>query len=128
VPCALDYRKFAESANFHQFEAAIALPLPPVDLMLVDDEVFVLLERTTIASESLVTPTVVAMISLKLYDKQFTKSYKIPDKITNISVGILERLLRRQDRVRLPPLVVFALGFLGRCLRPRMKALLVLWM
>jgi hypothetical protein len=68
---------FAESANFHQFETAIALPLPPVDLMLVDDEVFVLLERTKIASEPLVTPTVVAMISLMLYDKQSTKSHKM---------------------------------------------------
>jgi hypothetical protein len=80
VLCALDYRIFAESANFHQFEAAIALPLPPVDLMLVGDEVFVSLERTKIASEPLVTPTVVAMISLKLYDKQFENHTKSQTK------------------------------------------------
>jgi hypothetical protein len=80
VLCALDYRIFAESANFHQFEAAIALPLPPVDLMLVDDEVFVLLERTKIASESLVTTTVVAMISLNLRDKQFENHTKSQTK------------------------------------------------
>ena len=64
---ALEYRIFGESANFHQFEAGIDLPLPPVDLMLVDDEVFVLLERTKIASKPLATPSVVAMISLKLH-------------------------------------------------------------
>jgi hypothetical protein len=34
-------RIFAESTNFHPFEAAVDLPPSPLDLMLVDDEVFV---------------------------------------------------------------------------------------
>src|SRR5688572_22770983 len=63
----LRYRLFAESENFHQFEADLQLPLPPLDLMLVDDEVFQVLERTKIDSKPIATPGVVAMIALKLH-------------------------------------------------------------
>lgn len=63
----LHYRIFAESANFHQFEANPDLPLPPLDLMLVDDEVFQTLELTKIDSKPIATPGVVAMIALKLH-------------------------------------------------------------
>lgn len=31
----LRYRLFAESLNFHQYEASPELPLPPLDLMIV---------------------------------------------------------------------------------------------
>ena len=63
----LRYRLFAESANFHQFEAHPDLPLPPLDLMLVDDEVFETLNQTKIDSKPIATPGVVAIIALKLH-------------------------------------------------------------
>lgn len=63
----LRYRLFAESENFQQFEAHSELPLPPLDLMLVDDEVFQTLEKTKIDSKPIATPGVVAMIALKLH-------------------------------------------------------------
>jgi hypothetical protein len=58
----LRYRSFSESRNFHQFEAHPDLPLPPLDLMLVDDEVF---SKTD--TKPIPTPGVVAMIALKLH-------------------------------------------------------------
>ncbi|MDX1680085.1 MAG: hypothetical protein R3242_05065 [Akkermansiaceae bacterium] len=61
------YRLFAESANFHQYEAPDALPLPPVDLMLVDDEVFATLEQSKSSIEPIATPGVMALIALKLH-------------------------------------------------------------
>lgn len=63
----LRYRIFAESANFHQFEAPPEFPLPPVDLMLVDDGVFQTLELTKTNSKPIATPGAVAMIALKLH-------------------------------------------------------------
>lgn len=63
----LHYRIFAESANFHQFEAPPGLPLPPLDLMLVDDGVFQTLELTKTDLKPIATPGVVAMIALKLH-------------------------------------------------------------
>jgi len=63
----LHYRLFAESANFHQFEPHPDFPLPPLDLMLVDDEVFQTLNQTKIDSKPIATPGVVAMIALKLH-------------------------------------------------------------
>ncbi len=63
----LRYHLFAESANFHQYESHPDLPLPPLDLMLVDDDVFQTLEQTKIDSKPLATPGVVAMIALKLH-------------------------------------------------------------
>lgn len=63
----LGYRIFAESRNFHQFEAPPGLPLPPLDLMLVDDEVFQTLELTKTDIRPIATPGVVAMIALKLH-------------------------------------------------------------
>jgi hypothetical protein len=64
---ALHYRIFAESANFRQFEAPSGVPLPPVDLMLVDEEVFETLELTKTDGTPIATPGVVAMIALKLH-------------------------------------------------------------
>jgi hypothetical protein len=63
----LKYRLFAESANFHQYEAPDGFPLPPVDLMLVDDDVFLTLERTKSEIPPIATPGVQAMIALKLH-------------------------------------------------------------
>ena len=64
---ALHYRLFAESANFQQFEAPPGFPLPPLDLMLVDDEVFQTLELTKSDLKPIATPGVVSMIALKLH-------------------------------------------------------------
>lgn len=61
------YRLFAESANFQQHEAPAGLPLPPVDLMLVDDEVFAALEQSKSPTEPIASPAVVALIALKLH-------------------------------------------------------------
>ncbi len=63
----LRYRIFAESPTFHQYESSPELPLPPVDLMLVDDEVFAILEETKSNTAPIATPGVVAMIALKLH-------------------------------------------------------------
>lgn len=63
----LHYRIFAESTNFHQFEASPGLPLPPLDLMLVDDGVFQTLVLTKTDLKPIATPGVVAMIALKLH-------------------------------------------------------------
>lgn len=63
----LSYRSFAENANFHQYEATAELPLPPVDLMLVDDEIFQTLEQTKTNTRPIATPSVIALIALKLH-------------------------------------------------------------
>lgn len=63
----LRYRLFSESTNFHQYEASSELPLPPVDLMLVDDDVFEILEASKMDSKPISTPGVLAMIALKLH-------------------------------------------------------------
>lgn len=67
VLMGLNYRSFAESANFHQYEAPEEFPLPPVDLMLVDDAVFRALEQTKTATQPIATPSVEALIALKLH-------------------------------------------------------------
>jgi hypothetical protein len=63
----LRYRVFAESRGFLQFEPSPELLLPPVDLMLVDDDVFDELDRTRAELEPIATPGVTAMIALKLH-------------------------------------------------------------
>lgn len=63
----LSYKTFAESENFHQYEAGQDFPLPPVDLMLVDDDVYAALEREKRELVPLATPSVEAMIALKLH-------------------------------------------------------------
>lgn len=63
----LGFRPYAETANFLQFEALPGLPLPPVDLMLVDDDVFQTLYETRTAHLPIATPHVMAMIALKLH-------------------------------------------------------------
>lgn len=63
----LRYRKFSESANFLQYEAPSDFPLPPIDLMLVDEDVFDTLELTKTHSEPIAVPSVEAMIALKLH-------------------------------------------------------------
>jgi len=63
----LRYRTFSESPNFLQFEAHSSLPLPPVDLMLVDDAVYEKLLATKIDSVPIATPSVNSMIALKLH-------------------------------------------------------------
>jgi hypothetical protein len=64
---ALSYRTYSESPNFLQFEAHPEFPLPPVDLMLVDDEVFQTLYATRTSSEPIATPDALSMIALKLH-------------------------------------------------------------
>jgi len=64
---ALRYRPFAESSNFLQFEAHPTLPLPPVDLMLVDDGVFEALASTKVESSPIPTPSAQSMVALKLH-------------------------------------------------------------
>jgi hypothetical protein len=63
----LRYHLFAKSPNFHQYEACLDLPLPPVDLMLVDDEIFKILEMSRTSSSPIATPGASAMIALKLH-------------------------------------------------------------
>jgi hypothetical protein len=64
---ALSYRVFAESDNFHQYEATQDFPLAPMDLMLVDDDVYALMEQTKQSSPPIATPGAKAMIALKLH-------------------------------------------------------------
>lgn len=63
----LRYGKFSESANFHQYEAPSDFTLPPIDLMLVDEDVFDALELTKTNAEPIAVPSVEAMIALKLH-------------------------------------------------------------
>lgn len=63
----LSYRIFAESQNFHQYEATQDFPIAPLDLMLVDDDVYTLMEQTKQSSPPIATPSAVAMIALKLH-------------------------------------------------------------
>lgn len=64
---ALGFSAYAETPNFIQFEANASLPLPPVDLMLVDDDVFESLSSAKNNSSPIPTPAVEAMIALKLH-------------------------------------------------------------
>lgn len=63
----MNYRSYAESANFHQYEAGEGFPLPPIDLMLVDDAVFDALDQTKTDAQPIATPGVEAIIALKLH-------------------------------------------------------------
>ena len=63
----MSYRVFAEPENFHQYEATQDLPLAPLDLMLVDDEVYAIMEQTKQSSPPISTPSAQAMIALKLH-------------------------------------------------------------
>lgn len=60
-------RLFAESTNFHQYEATEDFPLPPVDLMLVNDEVYEVMKKDRVDTQSISTPSVMALIALKLH-------------------------------------------------------------
>lgn len=64
---ALGYKLFAESSSFLQFEPKPDWPLPPVDLMLVDEEVFDALQSGRFESPVLPTPSVPSLIALKLH-------------------------------------------------------------
>ena len=71
----LRYSLFAESDNFHQYEAPVDFPLPPIDLMLVDDDVFTILEASKTNTKPIAVPSVEAMIALKLHAaKQATRT------------------------------------------------------
>jgi hypothetical protein len=64
---AFHYRVFHESINFLQFESSPELPLPPLDLMVVEDEVFEAFDRSKTNLKPIATPDVKAMIALKLH-------------------------------------------------------------
>ncbi len=63
----MGFKPYAETPNFIQFESGPGLPLPPVDLMLVDADVFESLASGKIDSPPIPTPSVQAMIALKLH-------------------------------------------------------------
>jgi hypothetical protein len=63
----LSYQPFSESSNFIQFEATHDFPLPPIDLMLIDDAVFDTILADKIDSTPLATPNARTMIALKLH-------------------------------------------------------------
>lgn len=67
VLVALEYHVFADSEQFLQFEAPYESVLPPVDFMLVDEDVFQTLECTKTDTKPIATPRVEAMIALKLH-------------------------------------------------------------
>ena len=60
----LDYRVFSSSENFVQFEPRPDWPVPPIDLMLVDDPVFESLRSTAVDQEPLPTPSALSMVCL----------------------------------------------------------------
>ena len=64
---ALKYQIFHQSDNFLQFESSPDLPLPPIDFMLVDEEVFEQLSQSQVRSTPLSTPSVIQLIALKLH-------------------------------------------------------------
>lgn len=71
----LRYSLFAESDNFHQYEAPVDFPLPPIDLRLVDEDVFTTLEIAKTATKPIAVPSVQAMIALTLHAaKQSTRT------------------------------------------------------
>ncbi len=63
----LSYSPYAKTANFIQFEPHPGFPLPPVDLMLVNDRVFESLGSRKNDSMPIPTPDVVSMIALNLH-------------------------------------------------------------
>ncbi len=63
----LSYLPFSESSNFIQLEATHNFPLPPIDLMLIDDAVFHAILADKIDSTPLATPSPQTMIALKLH-------------------------------------------------------------
>ena len=63
----LHYRLFSESNNFLQFESASELPLPALDLMLVEQDVFESLRAGQTDHEPIPTPSPEAIIALKLH-------------------------------------------------------------
>lgn len=63
----MNYRLFAESSNFQQYEAPEQFPLPPVDLMPVDDEVNEVMQEARADTQPISTPNVMALIALKLH-------------------------------------------------------------
>lgn len=64
---ALGYMLFAENSNFLQFEPKPDWPLPPIDLMLVDEDVFGALQSGQVESQILPTPSAPSLIALKLH-------------------------------------------------------------
>jgi hypothetical protein len=63
----LSYQPFSESSNFIQLEATHDFPLPPIDLMLIEDAVFNTILANKIDSIPLSTPNPQTMIALKLH-------------------------------------------------------------
>jgi hypothetical protein len=66
----LNYRLFSESENFIQLEPTPDWPVPPLDLMLVDDPVFAALWESSVKDDPLPTPNALSMIALKLHARR----------------------------------------------------------
>ncbi|MBK1835443.1 hypothetical protein [Roseibacillus ishigakijimensis] len=67
VLAKLQYRTFHRSEQFLQMEGTDELPLPPIDFMLVDEEVFEQLHESRFSAQPLATPGVLPLIALKLH-------------------------------------------------------------
>lgn len=63
----LGYRLFHETAQFLQLESSPNLPLPPIDLMLVDGTIFAALSESRTSLTPLPTPSVSSLVALKLH-------------------------------------------------------------
>jgi len=61
------YKVFSESKNFLQLESASELPLPALDLMLVEQDVFNTLQADQTDHQPIPTPSPEAMVALKLH-------------------------------------------------------------
>ncbi len=61
------FRIFSQNRNFWQFESSMEYPLPAMDLMLVDNEVYENLAAGKIGTDSIPTPGPTALVALKLH-------------------------------------------------------------
>ena len=61
------YQVFSENRNFIQFESTPSLPLPALDLMLVDEDVFETLHTSRTQNQPIPSPAPQAMVALKLH-------------------------------------------------------------
>lgn len=63
----LSYTPYAQTKVFHQYEAYPGFSFPPIDLMLVDDQVFETLSLGKTEPKPIATPSATSIIALKLH-------------------------------------------------------------